>query len=78
MWGFKVGFPSHPLFNPVTDAGAPHGVDGLDGDGSRGEHTMIFFNATNALGVDTTAITESSLVPSSNWLARRFAVSSEY
>ena len=39
---------------------------------------MIFLRATKTLGVDTTAIIESSFVPSSSWRARRFAVSSEY
>lgn len=33
------------------------------------KRTSTFFNAINTLGVDTTAITDSSVVPSSSWWA---------
>lgn len=40
--------------------------------------TRIFFNATNTLGAETTAIVISAVAPSSSSLANKPAVSSEY
>jgi multimeric flavodoxin WrbA len=61
-------------FGPVTC----YRKEGMHGRGETGIITKRFFSAMKALGVETVAITVSSVAPSSSCFASRVAVSSEY